>query len=145
MVYRLRAVIPLAGDPAFVIGGRTLGNFLVSPFGPSNEQYFSLTYDGAGNEIRRQQVCSIAAGALPGGRATMFVLLPCLYFADLLLWLLCWTLVQALMMHVVHDRMPCMPVAASTCVSPQLAPMLLLLLHVGIMSLQDVSKLTPTA
>ncbi|WIA30535.1 hypothetical protein OEZ86_000619 [Tetradesmus obliquus] len=59
-------LIPLAGDPAFVIGGRTLGSFLVSPFGPSKEQYFSLTYDGAGNEIRRQQVSGTAVNQMTG-------------------------------------------------------------------------------
>ncbi|WIA10487.1 hypothetical protein OEZ85_010677 [Tetradesmus obliquus] len=59
-------LIPLAGDPAFVIGGRTLGNFLLSSFGPSNEQYFSLTYDGAGNEIRRQQVSGTAVNQMTG-------------------------------------------------------------------------------
>uniref|UniRef100_A0A383WMD0 Laminin EGF-like domain-containing protein n=1 Tax=Tetradesmus obliquus TaxID=3088 RepID=A0A383WMD0_TETOB len=57
---------PLPGDPAFVIGGRTLGNFMVSSLGPSLEQYFSVTYNGAGNEKWKQQVSGTAVNQMTG-------------------------------------------------------------------------------
>jgi hypothetical protein len=50
------AVTPLATDPALAIGGYTEGVLPGFSDGPSKPEYFSITYDGNGNRLWRQQV-----------------------------------------------------------------------------------------